>query len=80
MDARILLILGAWLSAPFIGKAWGRRKDTRQEEGLSRSVLSHSKRERLLWGRFCETDQTKLIGFSQKVSTEHAVGFCLTRA
>ena len=53
MEAVILSILGTWLSASFLVEAWGRGKDMRQEE-LS---LSHGKRKRLLWGRFCEVGQ-----------------------
>lgn len=54
MEAGILSILGTWLSASFLVEAWGRGKDMRQEEELS---LSHGKRKRLLWGRFCEVGQ-----------------------
>ena len=54
MEAGILLILGTWLSASFIVEAWCRGKDMQQEEELS---LSHGKRKRLFWGRFCEVRQ-----------------------
>lgn len=52
LETGSLLILGTWLSASFIVEACDRRKDMRQEE-----QLSHGKRKRLLWGRFCEVRQ-----------------------
>lgn len=57
MEAGVLLPVGAWPSASFLGNAWGRRKDARPEEGLASSVLSLGKKERLLlwdWTKLSE--------------------------